>query len=58
MRLATPDDGEFFGVETNGFGIAADQLGGFLVSIKPTVLNILRYSVWEIRREGRAVPCV
>jgi hypothetical protein len=44
MRLAAPDDGESSGMDADGLRIAADQFRGFLVGIKPAVLNVLEYS--------------
>jgi len=44
VRLAAPDDGESSGMDTDGFGIAADQFRRLLVGIKPAFLNVLEYS--------------
>ena len=55
MRLGALDDGESSGMDADGFGIAADQLRGFLVGIEPAVLNVLEYSFREIWREDGVI---
>lgn len=56
MRLGALNDGESSGMNTDGFGIAADQLRSFFVGIEPSVLNVLEYSFGELWRED-GVSC-